>query len=381
MSEISLKDLQQNKEVLNQPTQNMELVKQEVQADMVERGKELSPEQREKVDEIKNGLNIMDSNQTVTFGVGAQRNLAQFSDTILDKVKNKDIGDAGKLLSDLMVQVKDMEIDSIGESKGFLGILPGKLKRKIERFKNKFETVEVQIDKIEGQLDNARVEMMKDIAMYDELYSKNLEYFHSLNLYIIAGEEVIQEMTTVTIPKLRAEAQESGDPMNAQLVSDFEETVNRFEKKVHDLKLSKSMAMQTAPQIKLIQNNDKVLVDKIQTAILNTIPLWKSQIVIALGLARQENALKLQKSVTDTTNELLLKNSEKLKQNTIEVAKESERGIIEIETLKKTNRDLIDTIEETIKIHQEGYNQRQQAEKDLLLIEEELKQTLLKHRR
>lgn len=381
MSEISLKDLQQNKEVLTQPSQNTELVKKEVQADLVDRAKELSPEQREKVDEIKSALNIMDSNQTVTFGVGAQRNLAQFSDTILDKVKNKDIGDTGKLLSDLMVQVKDMEIDSIGESKGLLGILPGGLKRKIERFKNKFETVEVQIDKIEGQLDNARVEMMKDIAMYDELYSKNLEYFHSLNLYIIAGEEVIDEMITVTIPKLRKEAQESEDPMNAQLVSDFEETVNRFDKKVHDLKLSKSMAMQTAPQIKLIQNNDKVLVDKIQTAILNTIPLWKSQIVIALGLARQEKALQLQKSVTDTTNELLLKNSEKLKQNTIEVAKESERGIIEIETLKKTNRDLIDTIEETIKIHQEGYTQRQQAEKDLLLIEEELKQTLLKHRR
>ena len=381
MSEISLKDLQQNKEVLSQPSQNTELIKQEVQADMAERTKELSPEQREKVDEIKSGLNIMDSNQAVSFGVGAQRNLAQFSDTILDKVKNKDIGEAGKLLSDLMVQVKEMEIDSIGEGKGLLGLLPGGLKRKIERFRNKFETVEVQIDRIEGQLDNAKVEMMKDIAMYDELYSKNLEYFHSLNLYIIAGEEVIDEMTTVTIPKLRKEAQESGDPMNAQLVSDFEETVNRFEKKVHDLKLSKSMAMQTAPQIKLIQNNDKVLVDKIQTAILNTIPLWKSQIVIALGLARQEKALQLQKSVTDTTNELLLKNSEKLKQNTIEVAKESERGIIEIETLKKTNRDLIDTIEETIKIHQEGYNQRQQAEKDLLLIEEELKQTLLKHRR
>lgn len=306
MSEISLKDLQQNK-VLTQPSQNTELVKKEVQADLVDRAKELSPEQREKVDEIKSALNIMDSNQTVTFGVGAQRNLAQFSDTILDKVKNKDIGDTGKLLSDLMVQVKDMEIDSIGESKGLLGILPGGLKRKIERFKNKFETVEVQIDKIEGQLDNARVEMMKDIAMYDELYSKNLEYFHSLNLYIIAGEEVIDEMITVTIPKLRKEAQESEDPMNAQLVSDFEETVNRFDKKVHDLKLSKSMAMQTAPQIKLIQNNDKVLVDKIQTAILNTIPLWKSQIVIALGLARQEKALQLQKSVTDTTNELLLK--------------------------------------------------------------------------
>ncbi|NLJ70874.1 MAG: toxic anion resistance protein [Clostridiaceae bacterium] len=381
MSEISLKDLQQNKEVLNQPSQDTELVKKEVQADLAERAKELTPEQRAKVDEIKSGLNIMDSNQAVTFGVGAQRNLAQFSDTILDKVKNKDIGDAGKLLSDLMVQVKEMEIDSIGEGKGFLGILPGGLKRKIERFKNKFATVEVQIDKIEGQLDNARVEMMKDIAMYDELYNKNLEYFHSLNLYIIAGEEVISEMTNKTIPKLRKEAQESDDPMNAQLVSDFEETVNRFDKKVHDLKLSKSMAMQTAPQIKLIQNNDKILVDKIQTAILNTIPLWKSQIVIALGLARQEKALKLQKSVTDTTNELLLKNSEKLKQNTIEVAKESERGIIEIETLKKTNRDLIDTIEETIKIHQEGYNQRQQAEKDLLVIEEELKQTLLKHRR
>jgi uncharacterized protein YaaN involved in tellurite resistance len=380
MADITLDDLQKNSGRSLQPTRDTDSLVEEVKNELavIERA-ELKPEQRQRVDEIKSELDLLDSNQTVTFGVGAQRKLSDFSDTILNKVKNKDTGEAGALLSDLLVNVKSLEIDELGESKGFLSNIPfiSSIKKKIERFKSKYENVEVQIDRIEGQLDKARIQMLKDIAMFDELYARNLEYFYELQLYIRAGEEIIDETRNVTIPKIRQEAAGSEDHMSAQLVADFEDTVNRFEKKVHDLKLSKTMSIQTAPQIKLIQNNDKLLVDKIQTAILNTIPLWKSQIVIALGLARQETALKLQKEVSDTTNELLLKNSAKLKQNTIEVANESERGIIEIETLKQVNKDLIDTINETIKIQQEGRARREKAEEELLAIEGELKDSLL----
>jgi len=380
MADITLDDLQKNLGRNLQPTQDTDSLVEEVKNELavIDRG-ELKPEQRQRVDEIKSELDLLDSNQTVTFGVGAQRKLSDFSDTILNKVKNKDTGEAGALLSDLLVNVKSLEIDELGESKGFLSNIPfiSSIRKKIEKFKAKYENVEVQIDRIEGQLDKARIQMLKDIAMFDELYARNLEYFYELQLYIRAGEEIIDETRNVTIPKIRQEAAGSEDHMSAQLVADFEDTVNRFEKKVHDLKLSKTMSIQTAPQIKLIQNNDKLLVDKIQTAILNTIPLWKSQIVIALGLARQETALKLQKEVSDTTNELLLKNSAKLKQNTVEVAKESERGIIEIETLKQVNKDLIDTINETIKIQQEGRMRREKAEEELLAIEGELKDSLL----
>ena len=244
----------------------------------------------------------------------------------------------------------------------------------------RYETLEVQIDRIEGELDKARMELLKDIGMFDSLYEKNLEYFRELQVYIVAGEEKIQEIRTETLPSLREQAREKGDPMSAQLVTDFEDTVNRFEKKVHDLKLSKTIAIQTAPQIRLIQNNDKLLVEKIQTAVLNTIPLWKSQIVIALGLSRQQSALKMQREVSDTTNALLKKNAELLKQNTIDVAKESERGIVDIETLKKVNADLIETIEETIKIQQEGHTARQSAETELAGIENQLKTVLLEAR-
>jgi uncharacterized protein YaaN involved in tellurite resistance len=381
MAEISLKDLQAGSASQMQVAKPDEIARNAAK-ELQEKAENLTPEEKAQVLAIKDSFNILDSTQTVSYGVGAQRNLSEFSDTILTQIRNRDTGEVGELLTDLLVQVKDMEIEDLGEGKGFFSQLPGikSIRKRIERFKSKYESVEVQIDRIEGQLENTRVQMLKDIAMYDKLYQKNLEYFNQLNLYIIAGAEIIEEMRNQTLPKLRAEAEQSGDSMNAQLVSDFEDTVNRFEKKVHDLKLSKQMSIQTAPQIRLIQNNDKMLVDKMQTAILNTIPLWKSQIVIALGLTRQEQALKLQKSVTDTTNELLKKNSAKLKQNTIEVAKESERGIVEIETLKQVNRDLIETINETIKIQKEGRAQRQRAEEELVALEEEVKQTLIQAR-
>ncbi|WP_459128989.1 toxic anion resistance protein [Guggenheimella bovis] len=374
MSEITLEALQKQKANL-QPT-NVDAAA-EVR-DLTRQAQELTAEERARVDEIKNNIDVLNNTALVSYGSGAQKNLSSFSETILNQVRAKDSGYVGNIMTDLMVKVKSLDIDNLGE-KSFLDKIPflNAISGKIQTFIAKYDKLDVQIDKIEAQLDVARLQMLKDITMLDNLYAKNLEYFNDLQLYIVAGEEKIKELNEVTIPKLREEAVSSNDPMAAQVVSDFEDTVNRFEKKVHDLKLSKTLAIQTAPQIKLIQNNDKQLVDKIQTAILNTIPLWKSQIVIALGLYRQESALKMQKEVTDTTNELLRRNSEALKQNTIEVAKESERGIVEIETLKKVNADLIETIEETIKIHEEGRQARLNAEKDLVVIEEELKKTLL----
>ena len=283
----------------------------------------------------------------------------------------------GELMSDLVLKVKEVDVDGLDE--GFWDKIPflKNASRAVKKFMQRYEKLEVQIDRIEQQLDQARMQMLKDITMFDGLYEKNLEYFRELQIYIAAGEEKLQELQEITLPQLRAEAAAKGDAMSAQVVRDFEDTVNRFEKKIHDLKLSKTVAIQTAPQIRLIQNNDKMLVDKIQTAILSTIPLWKSQIVIALGLHRQESVLKMQRSVSDATNTLLTKNAELLRQNSTEVARESERGIVDLQTLKKVNADLISTIEETIKIQQEGRAARQNAETELLSIEQKLKEALL----
>lgn len=338
---------------------------------------ELSPEQKARVEEVKNSIDLMDSQAALQYGVGAQRNISSFSDNILTQVRSKDSGYVGELMSDLVLKVKEVDVDGLDE--GFLDKLPflKNVSRAVKKFMQRYEKLEVQIDRIEQQLDQARMQMLKDITMFDGLYEKNLEYFRELQIYIAAGEEKLQELQETTLPQLHAEATAKGDAMSAQVVRDFEDTVNRFEKKIHDLKLSKTVAIQTAPQIRLIQNNDKMLVDKIQTAILSTIPLWKSQIVIALGLHRQESVLKMQRSVSDATNTLLTKNAELLRQNSTEVARESERGIVDLQTLKKVNADLISTIEETIKIQQEGRAARQNAETELLSIEQKLKEALL----
>lgn len=338
---------------------------------------ELSPEQRVRVEEVKNSIDLMDSQAVLQYGVGAQRNISSFSDNILTQVRSKDSGYVGELMSDLVLKVKEVDVDGLDE--GFLDKLPflKNASRAVKKFMQRYEKLEVQIDRIEQQLDQARMQMLKDITMFDGLYEKNLEYFRELQIYIAAGEEKLKELQEITLPQLHAEATAKGDAMSAQVVRDFEDTVNRFEKKIHDLKLSKAVAIQTAPQIRLIQNNDKMLVDKIQTAILSTIPLWKSQIVIALGLHRQESVLKMQRSVSDATNTLLTKNAELLRQNSTEVARESERGIVDLQTLKKVNADLISTIEETIKIQQEGRAARQNAETELLSIEQKLKEALL----
>ena len=336
-------------------------------------------EEQKKIREIRESIDLMDSQAVIQYGVGAQRNLSDFADTVLGNVRSKDTGYVGGLLSDLVIQVKGMDITKPGDGEGILDKIPfvRNARNSLEKFRERYAKVEVQIDRIEGELEKVRVSMLKDIGMFDAMYEKNLEYFRELQIYIEAGEEKLTELREKTLSGLRAEAERSDDPMAAQLVNDFEETVSRFEKKLYDLKLSRTIAIQTAPQIKLIQNNDKLLVERIQTAVMNTIPVWKGQIVIALGLYRQEKTLKMQKEVMNTTNELLKKNSELLKSNTVETARASEAGIVEIDTLRKVNENLISTIEETLRIQQEGRQKRQAAEQELARLEDELRNKLM----
>ena len=375
--DISLKDLAkssaQQEEVQLDVQKETEIIEEKVQ--------ELSPEDRKRVDDIKWEINLTDSALAVEFGVGAQKHLSEFSGTTLSNVRNKDSGEIGELLTGLMGEIKSLDVEELGEEKkGFLKNLPffKEAQKKMDNMMVKYDTVESSINKIESQLEQSRTGLVKDIVVFDQLYEKNLDYFKEIQYHIVAGEEVLRETREEVIPRLRQEAIESGEQMDAQLVKDFEDSLNRFEKKVHDLKLSKTMAIQVAPQIRLIQNNDKLLVDKIQTAILNTVPLWKSQMVIALGLQNQQAALKMQREVSDTTNELLRRNSEMLKQNTTGVLEESERGIIDLETLQQVNKDLIETIEQGIIIQREGRQKRLLAEQELLKLEENLKQTLLR---
>ena len=338
----------------------------------------LIPQERKRVDEIKKEIDFLDPQTDVQYGVGAQRNIADFSQRILGQVRTKDSGTAGELLLELSEKVRNSDVAKIGNNEGILDKIPflKNAKDRIRRFQAQYETLEVQVDRIEGELEKARMEMLKDINMFETLYQKNLEYFRELECYITAGEEKVAEVRQETLPGLRQEAAESGDPMAAQVLRDFEDTVNRFEKKLHDMKLSRTIAIQTAPQIKMIQNNDKMLVDKIQTAVLNTIPVWKSQVVIALGLYRQQKTLQMQREITDTTNQLLEKNAELLKTNTLETAKESERGIADIATLKKVNDDMIRTIEETLRIQREGSVKRHEAEKELARLGADMKRAL-----
>lgn len=338
----------------------------------------LTPEERAKVDKIKDTINMQDSQAALTFGAPAQKEIADFSDSILQKVRTKDSGPVGELLGALVTNVREY---NESQDPSFLSKIPlfGGLVDKAREKKAGYDKLSTQVEKIQAGLEDARLQMMKDVAVFDALYEKNLSYFKDLQLYIQAGEEKLDEMKTQTLPKLHAQAQASSDPMAVQVVADFEASVDRFEKKVHDLKLSRTIAIQTAPQIRLIQNNDKALIDRVQTAIYSTIPLWKNQLVIALGLQSQRRVLDMQRAVSDTTNELLKRNAEMLKANTLETAAENERGIVDIETVKKVNEDLIATIEETVKIQRDGRAKRAAAEQELAQIEGRLKETLLKY--
>lgn len=373
MPDISLEDLLQAKK--SAAATEAVVPEQEIQKVTVQT-ETLTPAERKQVEEIKEKINLMDSGYALQFGSTAQKDMAAFSDSLLSQVRTKDSGQVGELLTDLSGKINEF---SDKQNDSFVKKIPllGSLVSKGENMLSSYEKLSSKVEKIQSELEKAKNTMMKDIVLFDNLYQKNLDYFKELQLYIQAGEEKLEEMRSQVLPKLRRDAAASADPMAAQVVSDFESNVDRFEKKIHDLKISKTIAIQTAPQLRLIQNNDKILVERVQGAIYNAIPLWKNQIVIALGLSRQNHVLQMQKAISDTTNELLKKNAELLKLNTIETAKENNRSVVDIETVKKVNEDLVSTLTETLRIQQEGRIARQNAQQELTVIENQLKQALL----
>ena len=334
----------------------------------------LTKEEKAAIDEFTSKIDVNSTNEIITFGSPAQTKITQFSDEVLNNVKTKNLGEVGTLLADLTSEIKSFDSDINANIK------PGlfsSLEKQIRKIIAKFSKVETNINSIERKLDSHKIQMMKDIEIFDQMYDKNLEYFKELSLYIIAGMKKIDELKEKVLPELEKVAKESGEQTDVQKVNDMNNLINRFEKKLYDLKTTRLISIQMAPQIRLIQNNDAELVDKIQSSLTNTIPLWKNQMVIALGIANAKQALDAQKKVSDLTNEMLKKNSETLKQGSIDIAKESERAIVDLETVKKTNADLITTLEEIVRIHAEGRKQREEAKVELNKIENELKETLI----
>lgn len=340
---------------------------------------ELTPAEQQAIDEFVNKLDVTNTAQLLQFGASAQTNISKFSDQVLAEVKTKDTGAVGDMLSTLVTEIKNFNNDTASITAPQTGLLSifNSAKKQFDKLVAKYNKVENNIDRIEKSLEGQRFTMLKDIATFDTMYDKNLEYFKQLSLYIIAGEKKLEELNNVVLPELRKKAEETQDQLDVQAVKDMSDTINRFEKKLYDLKTTRIISIQMAPQIRLIQNNDSELVNKIQSSIINTIPLWKNQVVIALGLANAKSALETQRKVTDLTNEMLKSNSELLKQGTVEVAKESERAIVDIETLSKTNADVIETLDKVLEIHEDGKRKRQEAEVELIKIESELKNKLL----
>lgn len=340
---------------------------------------QLTADDLKKVQELTGQIKLNDPNDIIQYGSSVQAKVSEFADKVLAEIKTKDSGYAGELLNNLLFRVKDLNLDSVSGEGSVLSKIPliGSLFDASKRFLAKFEDLHSQIEKIVDELHLARTNLTKDITLLQSLYEKNLEYFKEIQVYIAAGDEKIKELRDKILPEMLTKAQAQGDTLASQKYQDMVQMVDRFEKKIHDLKLSRILSLQTGPQIRLIQNGNQVLVEKIQSSILNTIPLWKNQIVIALGLLRQRKALTAQQEVTKTTNELIQKNAEMLKTGTVEIAKESEKGIVEIETLKKVNQQLIETITETLKIQDEGRRKRKEAEVELVKIESDIKQKLL----
>ena len=334
----------------------------------------LSPEEERLVEEFSSKIDISNSQAVLTYGVGSQKKIAEFSENALERVKTKDLGEIGDMLGGVVGEIRSLEIDE--EDKGFFGFFK-KSGNKLANMKAKYDKVEVNVNNISKALEDHQVTLMKDVLMLDKMYELNMNYYKELSMYIMAGKKRLERANNVELPELIKKADESGLPEDTQKAKDFSQMINRFEKKIHDLELTKTVSLQMAPQIRLIQNNDSMMSDKIQSTIVNTIPLWKNQMVIAIGLKHSTDAAKAQKAVSDMTNELLKKNAESLKAATIETAKESERGIIDIETLKSTNKTLISTFDEVIKIQDEGRKKRKEAEAELRNIENEMRSKLL----
>ena len=336
----------------------------------------LTPEEQKIVNDFAAKIDIENTNQILQYGAGTQKKMADFSDTALENVKTQDLGEIGELISNVVGELKDFDVQEEGKFFGFFR----KQTSKIENLKNKYDKAQVNVEKITDSLQQHQVRLMKDSAMLDKMYEQNLNYFKELTMYILAGKKKLEETRNGKLAEMKNKAALSGLPEDAQAARDLDEKCSRFEKKLHDLELTRTIAMQTAPQIRLIQNNDTVMVEKIQTTIVNTIPLWKSQMVLALGIAHSAEAAQAQRQVTDITNELLRKNAETLHMATVETAKESERGIVDLETLQKTNADLIQTLDDVMRIQMEGRQKRQAAEMEMHRMEEELKRKLLEIR-
>lgn len=336
----------------------------------------LTPEEQKMVNDFAAKIDIENTNQILQYGAGTQKKMADFSDTALENVKTQDLGEIGELISNVVGELKDFDVQEEGKFFGFFR----KQTSKIENLKNKYDKAQDNVEKITDSLQQHQVRLMKDSAMLDKMYEQNLNYFKELTMYILAGKKKLEETRNGKLAEMKNKAALSGLPEDAQAARDLDEKCSRFEKKLHDLELTRTIAMQTAPQIRLIQNNDTVMVEKIQTTIVNTIPLWKSQMVLALGIAHSAEAAQAQRQVTDITNELLRKNAETLHMATVETAKESERGIVDLETLQKTNADLIQTLDDVMRIQMEGRQKRQAAEMEMHRMEEELKRKLLEIR-
>ena len=331
-------------------------------------------EEQEQIDEFSEKIDITDSTMVLSYGAPAQKKVSEFSDAALEGVRTKDFGQTGEMISNLIAQLKGLNDDQ-GKG-GFFGLFR-KTKNKIESMKIKYAKAEESVSMISGELERHQVVLLKDITTLDKLYEMNLDYLKELTMYIAAGKKKLAYERENTLPEYLAKAKETGLPEDAQAANDFSEICDRFERKLHDLELTRMVAIQMAPQIRLLQNNDSMMSEKIQTVLVNTIPLWKSQMVLALGIAHSEEAMKAQRSVTDMTNELLKQNAETLHTSTVEIAKETERGIVDMETLTHTNEQLIATLDEVQQIHAEGREKRAEAEAKLRGIENELRQKLL----
>lgn len=349
------------------PQMVTEVKKEEPMADV------LSDEEKQIVAKFAEQIDLTNSQMILQYGAGTQKKMADFSETALENVKTKDMGEIGDLLSGVVHELKDFDEE---EEKGFLGFFK-KGANKITAMKTKYAKAETNINQICKVLENHQVQMLKDVAILDKMYELNLTYFKELTMYIMAGKKKLEEVRSTTLASLLQKAQQSGLAEDAQAARDLESMCTRFEKKIHDLELTRQISLQTAPQIRLVQSNDTMMVEKIQSTVVNTIPLWKSQMVLALGVEHSAQAAEAQREVTDMTNTLLKKNAEKLKMATLDTARESERGIVDMETLKATNESLISTLDEVMHIQQEGREKRRAAEAEMLKLENDLKQKLL----
>ena len=375
-------DLTQTPELTEKPAAELQTAPLNDQPDTrPEAGPELaqlSPEEQAAVVAFAEKIDITDSNLVLQYGAAAQKNIADFSANALENVRTKDMGEVGDMVSELVVELKGFDAEQ--ERKGLLGLFK-KASRGTQLMKAKYDKAEANVDKISRQLQSHQIQLMKDTALLDQMYEKNLEYYKQLTMYILAGRQRLAKEQNETLLALQAAAQQSGLAEDAQRANDFANQCQRFEKKLHDLELTRVICLQMAPQIRMIQNNDTLMSEKIQTSLVNTIPLWKSQMVLALGLSHAQKAMEAQRQVTDMTNTLLKKNADMLKTASVETAKESERAVVDLETLQHTNQSLIETLDEVLQIQTEGAQKRAAAQAELRKIEGELKQKLLEVRR